>query len=631
MSVVDEIKERLDIVDVISEYVPLKKAGRNYKALCPFHSEKTPSFFVFPDTQTWHCFGACSTGGDVFSFVMRYEHITFGEALRLLAKRAGVSLGPKTEAQIAEEKRKERLQSINAAAAAYFHHLLLSSPKGEEARAYLVKRGISQETIEGFQLGYSLDSWEALKKHLTGKGYRLADIHDAGLIVKREDGGYYDRFRGRLMIPIRDERGKTVGFGARALDDSIPKYLNSPQTPLFDKSSLLYGLDMAKEAIRTKGLAVIVEGYMDVLTAHQNGFTNVVASMGTSLTEAQLKRLSRFSSRLALALDADAAGDAATLRGLALARETLARRVVPVPTPRGRIRYEDRLEADIRVITLPPGKDPDEVIKEDPAKWAELVEKALPVVDYYFQVVTSRLDMNSAQGKVAAVRELMPVIQEIGNPVRRTHYLQKLARLVRMDEETLMQGLERRAVQAPEEVPGRELSPPAPGLTFGLEEYCLASFLRKPALLGELDDLFREIGVRELSIEDFVDVENQQIFAALRERMAKGEELDPDSLREGLAEELHSRLDFLLERATEAPPAPEERVEESVIASALRLRKRCLRQRLRELRFLQEDAQESGDSQAEIRYGRLVDAHRDEFKLIERALSARSTRLHFYL
>jgi len=627
MNVVDEIKERLDIVDVISEYVPLKKAGRNYKALCPFHSEKTPSFFVFPDTQTWHCFGACGTGGDVFTFIMKRENLSFAEALRLLAQRAGVPLRPKTEAETAQEMLKKRLREINAAAATYFHHLLLASPEGERARKYLAKRGINRETIEKFQLGYSLDAWEALKKYLTDKGYGLADIKAAGLLVEREDGSSYDRFRGRLMIPIRDLRGSVVGFGARVLDDSTPKYLNSPQTPLFDKSSLLFGLDLAKGAILAQGLAVIVEGYMDVLTAHQHGFANVVASMGTALTEAQLKLLKRFSKRFALALDADLAGSEATLRGLALAREALDRQVVPVPTPRGLIRYESRLSAEIRIITLPQGTDPDEVIKANPAQWAELVERALPVVDYYFQVVTTGLDLDSPKGKAEAVRRLMPIIQEIGDPVERTHYLQKLARLVRVDERTLLLEAAAGRAKAPRRVEREGEAAPSPlpksAVAFGLEEYCLSALLRRPHLLRRLDGLTSVVGVRELSPDDFAQVENREIFAALRDRVERGEELDAGSLREALDEMLRPRFDALLEGPPGAPAFDDEELAKGLAEGVLRLRKRNLERLIQELRFLAEEAEEQGEA-AVRELGRKVDAHRAALRRIHRALAARS-------
>jgi len=322
MSQIDEIKNRLDIVEVISAYVPLKKAGRNYKGLCPFHVEKTPSFVVFPDSDGWHCFGACSTGGDIFSFIMKKENLDFGEALRLLADKAGVPLEERRPEQAEKESRLDKLRDLNAVTASFFNHHFVASSQAGAARDYVESRGLNDDTIERFEIGYALDEWDALLGYLKKKGYSEEVILEAGLIIERESGGYYDRFRNRLVIPIRDRRGRVIGFGARALDDSLPKYLNSPQTPLFDKSSVLFGLDKALRAIRSRNEVIIVEGYMDVLTAHQYGIDNVIASMGTALTEKQLRELSRSTSRFILALDSDAAGDQATLRGLHLIRET---------------------------------------------------------------------------------------------------------------------------------------------------------------------------------------------------------------------------------------------------------------------------------------------------------------------
>jgi len=632
MSVVDEIKQRLDIVEVISSYVTLKKAGRSYKGLCPFHAEKTPSFIVFPDTQSWHCFGACGTGGDVFTFVMRQENLDFTGALSLLAQRAGVSLKPRTEADLAEDKRKKRLREINETAAEYFHNLLLNSIEGETARGYLNQREINRETISRFQLGYALDDWQALGDYLQERGYKREDLLAAGLIIEREDGsGHYDRFRGRLIIPIRDERGGVVGFGARALDDSTPKYINSSQTPIFDKSAILFGLDLAKGAIRREGLAVIVEGYMDVLMAHQHEIANVVASMGTALTEAQLRLLKRFSKRFALALDSDTAGYQATLRSMALAQETLAQRVVPVPTPSGLIKYESRLDIDIRIITLPQGQDPDKVIRESPALWARLVESALPIVEYYFKVVTSELDPDSPKGKAEAVRRLMPVIQEIGNAVERTHYIQKLARLVRVDERTLLHqaGMKgkraRRAEEKKEALPDRE------EFTFGPEEYCIFTLLRKPHLLHSLDEALRDVGADGLNADDFAQAENRAIFASWRESLSLKEDLalrqaqdiDLEGFREELDPTLHSRLDLLLEGPKGTPPLNDDQAEKALIEGALRLRQRKLQRLVEELRFLQADAEELGGAAIE-EYGQMVDSYRSALWGISQALAARS-------
>ncbi|GAH91630.1 unnamed protein product [marine sediment metagenome] len=361
MSVISEVKQKMDIVEVISDYVPLQKAGRNFKALCPFHSEKHPSFFVFPEQQTWHCFGACGTGGDVFSFVMKKEGIDFGQALRLLAQRAGITLSSPEISKSAEDKKRERLFQINEAAAEYYRHLLFNTKAGEPARAYLSKRKITPETMEKFRLGFSPDSWEALKKFLMSKGYEERELFEAGLIIEKEGGGNYDRFRNRLMFPICDIQGRVTGFGARVLDESLPKYINSPQTPIFDKSGNLYGIDQAKLAARQKNLVIIVEGYMDVLRAHQHGWQNVVASMGTSVTEKQVAIVKRSSKNIALSLDADAAGEEATLRSAEVLIDSLEKKVTPIPTWSGLVKYENILNAEIKVIPLPQGKDPDKV------------------------------------------------------------------------------------------------------------------------------------------------------------------------------------------------------------------------------------------------------------------------------
>ena len=640
MTVVDEIKQKLDIVEVVSSYVALKKAGRNYKALCPFHTEKTPSFVVFPEGQSWHCFGACGTGGDVFTFVMRQENQDFAGALRLLAQRAGVSLKPRTEADLAEDKLKKRLREINERAAEYFHNLLLNSTEGEGVRSYLAQREINRETINRFQLGYARDDWQALGDYLQERGYQREDLLAAGLIIEREDGsGHYDRFRGRLIIPIRDERGGVVGFGARALDDSTPKYINSPQTPVFDKSTVLFGLDLAKGAIRREGLAVIVEGYMDVLTAHQHEIAKVVASMGTALTEAQLRLLTRFSKRFALALDADAAGYQATLRSAALAQETLAERVVPVPTPGGLIKYESHLDVDIRIITLPQGQDPDKVIRESPALWVELVESALPIVEYYFKAVTSELDLDSPKGKAEAVRRLMPVIQEIGNAVERTHYIQKLARLVRVDERTLLRqaGMKGKMAKRRKEEGGA--LPDREEFTFGLEEYCLSTLLKRPHLLHSLDEALRDVGADGLNVDDFVQAENREIFASWREglslkealalrqacpeRSRRAQDIDLEGLRGELDPTLHPRFDLLLEGPKGAPPLDDDRAEKALIEGALRLRQRKLQRLVEELRLLQADAEELGGAAIE-EYGQVVDSYRSALWGISQALAARS-------
>jgi len=517
MSVIDEVKQRTDIVEVVSQYASLKKAGRNLTALCPFHSEKHPSFFVYPEQQSWHCFGACNTGGDVLSFVMKKQGIDFGEALRFLAQRAGIVVPSKFGPEAGGDE-KQRLYEINQAATQYFHNSLVNSAAGKTAKSYFDSRGFTLETIADFQLGFSPNSWEALKQYLVERGYTEGELLTVGLVVEAEDGKTHDRFRNRLMFPIFDAQGRITGFGARVLDDSMPKYVNSPQTPLFDKSSILYGIDRAKSAIRQQDKAVIVEGYMDVITAHQNGSNNAVASMGTSVTEKQVSTLKRLSKNIVLALDADAAGEEAMLRCVG---------------------YENTLDTEVRVILLPSGKDPDDVIKEDTQTWQKLLEEALPVVDYTFNMFTSALDLTTAKDKSLARDKLLPIIAEIKDSVRKAHYLQKLAHLIRVNERILEADLARRKssqarYRAGEPKPEAVAHAVHPLTSSPLEEYCLALLLQHPELKSSCQDI---------SPEYFESSENREILVIWQRTK------DLPSLKEELDVIIHEHLECLISKS----------------------------------------------------------------------------------
>ncbi len=575
MSVIDDVKDRLDIVDVVSDYVTLHKSGRNFKALCPFHTEKTPSFLVFPERGTWHCFGSCGIGGDVFSFIMKKEGIEFGEALKLLANRAGVTLVSKQKDQ-AKEKLTERLYQINEAAASYYHGMLLDGKTGQAARDYLNQRGISPETIHSFQLGVSPDRWDALHQHLEGEGYRRDEMVKAGLAAEREGGGLRDQFHNRLMIPIRNEAGRVVGFGARTLDGSQPKYLNSPQTAVFDKSSLLYGLDRAREAIREQEQGIIVEGYMDVLTAHQHGITNVVAPMGTSLTPKQVSAIKRLTRNIALALDADAAGEQATLRGLEVAREALSQKIDR--RERGWLEADSRLQGKLKVILMPSGKDPDEVIREDPDGWARLVNEATPVMEYFFKAVTARHDLGDDSEKAAAVDHLLPVIMEIADKAETELYLKRLSQMVGVSEKTLVDKAAQLKPTAREKTRTAVPLPATPVCGHPLEEYCLALLLQNPWLQDHGG---------ALSPEHFEATENLEIFLAWLNTP------DVETLRQGLDSSLHDHFDSLANRV---PPPASEREKETALADCTR---RLWEQRLRRLKSLEEallaEAESEGD------------------------------------
>lgn len=576
MSVIDEIKQRLDIVDVVSDYVTLQKAGRNFKALCPFHTEKTASFFVFPERQSWHCFGSCGIGGDIFSFVMKKEGTNFSEALRLLADRAGVTLVTRQKER-AEDREAERLYQVNEAVAQYYHYLLLNAKPAEVVRRYLSERGISKETIDSFELGFSPDSWDALRQHLISRGYKGDELVAAGLVVEKDGETSYDMFRNRLIIPIRDEKGRVAGFGARALDGSTPKYLNSPQTRVFDKSGILYGLDRARGAIREQGLAVIVEGYMDVLTAHQHGVANVVASMGTSLTEKQIGIIKRLTKNLVLALDADAAGDEATLRGLEVARQAFRVRTATMPDSLG---GTSKLRGSLKIIHLPRGKDPDEVIRENPQHWQIMVDGATSLMDYFFEAVTSKLDLGKDEGKADAAEQLLPLISEIADGVERELYLNKLAQLLGVDEKTLS----RRAAQLQPTVRERSTKkvslPSAQTIRHPLEERYLSLLLQHPEL--------RHRG-KELPPDYLEGTENRELFIAWLDSP------DEESLRQSLDVSLWEHLDFLMGRAL--PPANNRELETAFSDCTRRLGE----QRLRRLKTLEEtlfsEAQSQGNEE----------------------------------
>jgi DNA primase len=625
VGVIDEIKDRLDIVEVISSYVPLHKSGRNYKALCPFHSEKTPSFVVFPDSQRWHCFGACGEGGDIFTFVMKREGWDFRTALEELARRAGVELRPLTPAQAQAEEEADRLRGLLAAAAEYYHHLLRHAPEADGARAYVGRRGLSDETVERFRLGYSLPGWERTRAYLTERGYTVDELVKAGLLVQREDGSStYDRFRDRLMIPIRDAQGRVIGFGARTLDpEGGPKYINSPQTPLFDKGRTLFGLDLARQTVRREDRAVIVEGYMDVMQAHQAGFSNVVAQMGTALTEPQLRQLQRYTRRLVLALDPDAAGVQATLRGVEVAREALEQEWEPIFDPRGLVGYEARLGAEIRILRLPRGQDPDDLIREDAARWAVLVEEAIPVVDFYLQLLLEGIDLDDTKAKARVVDTLLPVLRAVANPVEREDYAQKIARALRVDARTVQSRLrstERRRARQRRSTASTQDRPPREIVEADLEGYCLSALLRRPGILPQVNDALRESQLEPLRGQDFQGVGDRAIFEAWETLLATEHAVAIEALRAQLPPELHARLEEL--RTSDEPELAEEQLVRDAARTVLRLRARNLKRLGQELNFLTLEAQEGGDVRAE-RYVRALQAYTETLLRTQQALAQR--------
>jgi DNA primase len=409
--VIEQIKEHNDIVAVISEYVSLKRSGRSLVGLCPFHGEKTPSFNVTPEKQLFYCFG-CGTGGNVFNFIMKLENLDFIEAAKILADRAGITW-PEYTKDSPEDLRKEKLLKINMLAAAFFNQYLIKTAPGELARNYLQERGINPESWKRFNLGYAPTVWHGLTDILRKKAVALEQAEKLGLVSLGE-GGFYDRFRDRLMFPITDPKGNVVGFGGRVFDNSQPKYLNSPETELFHKGHFLFGLALAKEAIRKKNQAIIVEGYLDVIQAHQAGFTQTVASLGTALTKEQARMIKKYTTEVILAYDGDIAGQKATERGIEIFQEA---------------------GLKIKILDLPPGEDPDSFIKKNSAaEFGLLLDKALNLTDFKLRLVMKKFDLNLPEGKVQALQAVIPEIAGIDNRITQEFYLRQLTREIGISE-----------------------------------------------------------------------------------------------------------------------------------------------------------------------------------------------------
>jgi DNA primase len=473
-----EIKSKLPVIDVVGETVALKRAGTVYKGLCPFHAEKTPSFIATPDRETWHCFG-CGEHGDIFTFVMRRDGLEFREALERLAEKAGVELSERTAR---EDRRRKRLREALEAAIAFYRQVLLQAHQAERARTYLlVERAFTEETLERFGIGYALNNWEALTKRLRAKGFTDAELTDAGLASPSNRGGVYDRFRGRIIIPIRDASGRPIGLGGRIMPGvEGPKYLNSPATALFDKSRTLYGVDLAKASIRREKLAVIVEGYTDVMAAHQAGFTNVVASLGTALTAGQVELANRYADAVALAYDVDLAGEAATQRGL--------------------VEELQGVVSKVRVIRIPSGKDPDELIRTDPDGWRASVADAQELLPYFMERAAGEVDMRQAQGRSAYTRRMLDLLRRLPDRIEQDSYVPQLARLAGIDERVLRDELTRGPRPMPVRPAGdaEDADGQAEPRVGPLEREALTLLLLNPALTAELPQ-DEELPLREAS------------------------------------------------------------------------------------------------------------------------------------
>jgi DNA primase len=600
MSTIDEIKSRIDIVDLVSETVKLRRSGKSYTGFCPFHTNtKTPAFAVFPESGTWRCFGQCNEGGDIFKYVMKKEGWDFSEALRYLADRAGVKLEAQTPEKKAAEEEFERLRSLLEEAASFYHYSLLKTPAGQPALEYLRKRGLTAETIDGFGLGYAPDSFEATLNQLRSKGYSNEELTQAGMVNERDSGGFYDKFRNRITFPIRDSAGKMAGFGARILNpEDNPKFLNSPQTALFDKSHLLYGLDQARKSIRLKDQVVIVEGYLDVIVLHQAGYTNTVSPMGTALNEDQLRYLKKFTRRIVLALDADAAGEKATLRGLDLARNALDRADELVFDAHGLLRHEARLQADVRVTTMPQGMDPDEVVLQDPEEWQRILDRAKPIVVHVMETLTSHANIDDAKVKADIVSQVLPLIEDVPSPVERDAYRQQLARLLHLDERTLTgtqkvrESTRRRRGRAdalPQDQPQQPQTAKAESRTQSLEAHCLSLLLEKPDRLYNLDRALQQAKLECFAPTDFQSAEHQLTATLFTQALAQDEMDAMAYLRQAIPEELEDQFNQLLTQKQFEEEKNEDKILEDLIRSVMNLRLIRVNEALNQLRYLQNE------------------------------------------
>ncbi len=627
MTAIDEIKSKIDIVDLVSEAgVKLRHAGRNYTGFCPFHENKhTPAFVVWPETGTWRCFGACNEGGDIFKFVMKKEGIDFKEALQKLAARAGVILEAYQRETPEQKEVYDHLRKLLEEAVIFYRGHLLQN---KEVLNYLTEqRKLTHQTIETFGLGYAPDAWDAALKHFTARGYSEQDLIETGLLTVREsDEGdatrnpqhatrIYDRFRHRIMIPIRDENGKMSGFGARVMDpNDIPKFLNSPETPIFSKGRLLYGLDRARKPIRAADQAVIVEGYLDVIALHQAGYENVVSPMGTALTEDQLRLLKRFTRKIVLALDPDTAGQKAVLRGLEAARLAMDKEGELAFDARGLLRNEARLQADLRVASLPEGLDPDEIVARDKEEWKRLVDDAKPIVEHVMVSLAEGRNLNDRRVVNEIANQVLPLIRDLPMPADREFFTQRLARFLKVDERAFIgaQAQGPRGRRARPRTDDRAAEPKVEaafvvGSSRKVELNCLAILFRKPELLYRLDRLLEQAHLAPLSPEDFEYTDHQMLLRVVRQSL---EQVEADHhpfvvmhLPESLEELVHQ-----LQAVAEGPEPLDDRLLEELQRSIIKLRKSRLNESLNQLRFLQEEAQQQGDLRA-ASYQELVLSH----------------------
>ena len=629
MTVVDDIKDRLDIVEIVGQTVKLRRTGKNYIGFCPFHSNtRTPAFVIFPETQTWRCFGQCNEGGDIFGYMMKREGWDFNEALRQLAERAGVTLVQHTPEGAADEQTRQDLSAVLEEAASFFRQQMLTTPAGNKALDYLHKRGLTDETIKVWGLGYAPGSWNALLDHLRLKNFQPAIMAAAGLMTERDDGSIYDRFRNRLMFPIRGPYGQLTGFGGRVLDpNDVPKYLNSPATDVFDKGRLLYGLDLARKSIRSLNQAVIVEGYMDVVGLHQAGFSNAVSPMGTALTEDQFRLIKRLTRNVVLALDPDAAGQNATLKGLETARKAMDQESEIRFDSRGLMRFEQHLNADIRVTALPGQKDPDEIVLDDPEAWKQIIAKAKPVVVHVMETLAADQDLRDAKVKRDIAAQVMPLIDDVADAVEREAYRQQLATFLRVDERSLkstrtdLTHARRKKLDSDdqsESTHANTQSKPAQK-NQKLERYLLHDLFLEPEGLFRVNKILCNLGLDPIMEVDFQNGDTLTGFHLITDSLRQVDYTPADYIEARMtsAFEFEENPTFVeVQYAT-----TKEKRDQHQVRAVVRMRLNRLEDRLEEIKFLQSDAVDSKtytDEEVQFLYIELLQKRR----LLDKALLA---------
>lgn len=562
-NILDDILSRVDIVEVISGYIPLKRSGRNFRALCPFHHEKTPSFMVSPDRQIYHCFG-CSAGGNAFGFLMEYERMEFPEAVEILAKKAGVVLPEIQKEDAKTVSLFTQLYKINELAA-NFYEGMLNSAAGSQAKNYLLRRGIKEETIKSLKLGCTPDKWDVLISHLRAKGVSLSLMEKAGLILSKEGGGYYDRFRNRIIFPIFDIKSRVLGFGARVLDDTSPKYINSPETPIYIKGRNLYGLNLAKDAIRDADFVVIVEGYLDFILPFQEGLKNIVASLGTALTSEQARLLKRYTHNVVMIYDADKAGELATLRTLDIFIEE---------------------GMNVKVVSLPQGYDPDLCVRKNGIEnFKQRIGEAQSLFDYKLKVLKSRYNAKEIEGKAKIASEMLPTINKFKNAVLKSEYLKQLSQDLDLKEDALLQELKK--------VKDERVYPDLGAVTVKKKTEINPTEKLLVKLLLEETELIHSIRER-LEPADFQDERISRIVSLMFDLLEQGKTLEPNKLMNYLEGE---EMLQIISESTFSPEVGLEDKEKIVDDCIQRLKNQRLKFKRQQLHEEIKAAQHSGDEE----------------------------------